>query len=370
MKYLASICRIIIGLIFIFSGFVKLVDPYGTAFKIEEYLGVFGFQFLLNIFDWLPIIASITLSSLEFILGIMLISFIFRKAVNWVTVVMMIFFTVLTLVDAFTNKVSDCGCFGDFIILTNWETFWKNILIDIFLIIVVVFDKREHQNKLEKLYANTFTMIVIVFVLIFSIYNSVYEPMLDFRPWKIGNRIVPTIEDQKPPISFVKYKNNSTSEVKEFDMDELMLAFEEDINFANNWTFIDSRVVNYNEVSVDGFTMQGYNSTDDEALNILSSKDTFYLVTITKLDDISSRSIQVVRDLYNKVHSEGKSCYILTATSQAKWEKWMKTNGLENAVLYSSDDKSIQTIMRSNPGILMMSDGIVLDKWSWRLFPN
>lgn len=370
MKVLASISRIIIGLVFIFSGFVKSVDPYGTAYKIEEYLNVFGLNSLVNSMDWLPIVSSIILCSLEFVIGIMLVSFIFRKYVNWITILMMSFFTVLTFIDALTNKVSDCGCFGDAVVLTNWETFFKNVIIDILLVIAVIFDKRETQNKLERLYSNTFTILVIVFVLIFSIYNSVYEPMVDFRAWKIGNRIVPSIEDQKPPISYVEYKNNKTSEIKEFDMDELMLAYQNDTAFAENWTFVNSRVVDFNKVNADGFSMQGYNSTGDEALSILSSKDTLYLITIPFLDDVCPRSIEVVKGLYSKTNSLGQSAYILTATSQTRWEEWQRKNDLEDAILYSSDDKAIKTIMRSSPGIVMMSDGVVLDKWSWRLYSN
>lgn len=370
MKAIANISRIILGLTFIFSGFVKSVDPYGTAYKMAEYLNVFGLSSLANTFEWIPITASVILCSFEFVLGILLISFIFRRTINWIMIAVMSFFTVLTLFDAVTNKVADCGCFGDAIILTNWQTFWKNIALDIFLVLAIVFDRSKTHNKLERLYANTYTVLISVFVFVFAVYNAVYEPILDFRPWKEGNRMVPALEDQKPSQSFVTYQNIETKEEVELDMDELMQAFETNPSFAEEWEFIDSRTVEFNEVNAEGFTMLSYESLQDEALNVLSTKDTFYLLTVQVLDKIPKRSIDVIKNLYNKTSPKGVPIYMLTASAQSAWEGWKEKNELEDIVMYSADEQSIQTIMRSSPGIVMMADGVVIKKWSWRVFPK
>lgn len=362
--------RVIIGLTFIFSGFVKSVDPYGTAFKIEEYLNVFGFNFLLDIGDWVPLVISIALCSLEFIIGIMLVSFVFKTWVNWITVIMMVFFTVLTFLDAMTNKVSDCGCFGDAIKLTNWETFWKNIVLDGLLIVVLILSNKERRNRLELLYSDTYKMVVIVLVLCFSTFNAVYEPLIDFRPWKEGNRIAPRIEDQKPPISYAEYKNNSTGEVKEFDMDELMKAYEQDTAFATNWTFVNSRVINSNKINADGFSMQGFGSTKDEALEILSQKDTLFMLVVVELDKASNRSMKRVKEFKARLANGNYKYVVLTSSAQSKWEAWKQKHSLKTATLYSSDDKALKTMIRSCPGVVMMCDGVVLEKWSWRYLPE
>lgn len=362
--------RVIIGLTFIFSGFVKSVDPYGTAFKIEEYLNVFGFNFLLDIGDWVPLVISIALCSLEFIIGIMLVSFVFKTWVNWITVTMMVFFTVLTFLDAMTNKVSDCGCFGDAIKLTNWETFWKNIVLDVLLLGVLILSNKERRNRLELLYSDTYKMVVIVLVLCFSTFNAVYEPLIDFRPWKEGNRIAPRIEDQKPPISYAEYKNNATGEVKEFDMDELMKAYEQDTAFATNWTFVNSRVINSNKINADGFSMQGFGSTKDEALEILSQKDTLFMLVVVDLDKASNRSMKRVKEFKARLANGNYKYVVLTSSAQSKWEAWKQKHSLKTATLYSSDDKALKTMIRSCPGVVMMCDGVVLEKWSWRCLPE
>lgn len=370
MKYLGRFFRIIVGLVFIFSGFVKSVDPYGTAYKISEYLGVFGFTDLINAVPWMPIVVSIILCTLELIVGIVLVSGFFKKTMNWIVGLMMVFFTVLTLIDALTNKVSDCGCFGDAILLTNWETFWKNIALDLLLVISFIFDKVKFPSFVNRKLGIGVTGVIIFLVLGFSVFNAMYEPMIDFRAWKEGNRMVPKPEDQKPPVSYALYKNNQTNQEREFGMDELMQAYQDEPDFIDKWTFISSRVINTNTVAADGFSMLDVITDKDQSLEVLSHPGVSFIFTIVDLESPSKKAIERIKEFEIQANEFGCQTVIITSSSIKKWADFTEKYDWKDIVIYSTDDKAIETMMRSNPGIVMMKDGVVKKKWSWRLLPE
>ncbi len=370
MKYLGRFFRIIVGLVFIFSGFVKSVDPYGTAYKISEYLGVFGFTDLINAVPWMPIVVSIILCTLELIVGIVLVSGFFKKTMNWIVGLMMVFFTVLTLIDALTNKVSDCGCFGDAILLTNWETFWKNIALDLLLVISFIFDKVKFPSFVNRKLGIGVTGVIIFLVLGFSVFNAMYEPMIDFRAWKEGNRMVPKPEDQKPPVSYALYKNNQTNQEREFGMDELMQAYQDEPDFIDKWTFISSRVINTNTVAADGFSMLDVITDKDQSLEVLSHPGVSFIFTIVDLESPSKKAIERIKEFEIQANEFGCQTVIITSSSIKKWADFTEKYDWKDIVIYSTDDKAIETMMRSNPGIVMMKDGVVKKKWSWRVLPE
>lgn len=370
MKYLGRFFRIIVGLVFIFSGFVKSVDPYGTAYKISEYLGVFGFTDLINAIPWMPIVVSIILCTLELIVGIVLVSGFFKKTMNWIVGLMMVFFTVLTLIDALTNKVSDCGCFGDAILLTNWETFWKNIALDLLLVISFIFDKVKFPSFVNRKLGIGVTGVIIFLVLGFSVFNAMYEPIIDFRAWKEGNRMVPKPEDQKPPVSYALYKNNKTNQEREFGMDELMQAYQDEPDFIDKWTFISSRVINTNTVAADGFSMLDVITDKDQSLEVLSHPGVSFIFTIVDLESPSKKAIERIKEFEIQANEFGCQTVIITSSSIKKWADFTEKYDWKDIVIYSTDDKAIETMMRSNPGIVMMKDGVVKKKWSWRVLPE
>jgi uncharacterized membrane protein YphA (DoxX/SURF4 family) len=369
MKYLGRIFRIIVGLVFIFSGFVKSVDPYGTAYKITEYLNVFGFSSLIERIDALPIIMSIVLCSLEFVVGVLLVMGIYKKPITWIVSLMMIFFTILTLIDALTNKVTDCGCFGDAVKLTNWETFFKNIILDIMLVLAIVFDKIK-EPKLKDNTRRVLLVIVVLIILIFTSINAIYEPMIDFRPWKEGNKMVPMQDEQTAPISYATYKNNITQEEKEFGMEDLMQAYQDDPNFATNWTFISSRIINTNTIAADGFSMMGIIDNKDEAFEILSHEGTLFIFTLVDLSKPSEKAIAKISEFEKQASNKGYASALITASPINKWKEFTDKHNWTSIMMYSTDDKAIQTMMRSNPGVVMIENGVVKKKWSWRCLPK
>ena len=175
------VARWVVGLVFLFSSFVKGVDPLGTVYKVQEYMTAWSIGSLT--FEWaLPLagVLSCALICAEFVVGVLLITNAYRRMTAWLLVLMMLFFTVTTFADALSNKVTDCGCFGDAIELTNWETFWKNVALDVPTVWIFLTWHLRRKRRFER--------DCIVFVaafaamLVFCIYNIKHEPVIDFRP--------------------------------------------------------------------------------------------------------------------------------------------------------------------------------------------
>ncbi len=370
MKTLSILLRVIFGAVFIFSGFVKAVDPWGTAYKIEDYLSAFSLTWFSDTMPWLPIVAAIILCSFEFMIGILMFFGFYRKPIRWTAVVVMAFFTVLTFVDALTNRVDDCGCFGDAVKLTNWETFWKNIVLDAILVGIFLCEKGVEFSK-SKVNSAVLTSLFSIMILAFSIYSSVYEPVIDFRPWKVGKQMIAVGEDVTPPVSYASYKNNASGKIQEFNTEDLMVEFQKNPNFATEWTFIDSRVENTNTVAADGFSLQALGFEEDETSDIMSDTTSdLYMITAFDLRNSSDKGIKRVLDFADCAMNAGQRAILVTASSQETCATFVEKYKATNILFYSADDKAIKTILRSNPGIIKISRGKVADKWSWRNLPK
>ncbi|MDR1006137.1 MAG: hypothetical protein LBL74_04660 [Bacteroidales bacterium] len=366
MKYIVSIFRLIFGAVFMFSGFVKAIDPYGTAFKMEEYINVFGMSGLFENFPSIYIITSVIMCSIEFMIGFMMFFHLYRKAADWMAAIIMLFFTTLTLIDALTNKVSDCGCFGDFIKLTNWETFWKNIVLDVILLVILIFTTNRH-NRLYRWQSLLLMLVGIVLVVGFCIRNILYEPIVDFRAWKVGNQIILPKNKQKPMVSYATYRNNETNKVEVFPMDELQQAYESDTAFAQHWTWIASEVKNPNTISASGFAMMDLVSQSDHAYDFMMQDDTVLIVPCV---DLSKPNEQSVKRVLKYVASKGKPVAIITASGSGKWDNFITKYNIPEIPLYSTDDKAIEAMVRSSIAVVEMYDGKVISKKSWRSLPK
>jgi triosephosphate isomerase len=305
-------------------------------------------------------------------IGVLIFFGFFPKLSKYSSVIIMAFFTVLTLIDALTNKVDDCGCFGDAIKLTNWQTFWKNIVLDVLLAGIILIE-RKMEFGVSKVNSKLLTSVFGVFILFFSIYSSVYEPVIDFRAWEVGNQMVPVGDDVTPPISYAKYKNNSTGEVKEFTMEKLMEEYKVNQDFSKQWTFIDSRVENTNTVAADGFSLTLLDmGEEDETIEILSDTTSdLYMITSYNLLKANEKGVNRILDYCEKLLEKGNRVLIVTASNTEGCAKFLeKYPKSQNFLIYSSDDKSIKTILRSNPGLIQISKGKVKAKWSWRNLPK
>ncbi|MBR1627389.1 MAG: hypothetical protein IJ681_09630 [Bacteroidales bacterium] len=360
------VLRFLFGGVFIFSGFVKAVDPMGTAYKIEEYMGVFGFEWLLNAIPSVPVVLSVFLCCMEFLIGITVLLHIYNKVNKWVATAFMLFFTVTTLIDALTNNVSDCGCFGDAVKLTNWQTFFKNIALDILLVGIFLTDENKPQQfKNPKNWVTLCAFAVLI--LIFCIRNIMYEPIIDFRPWKIGNKMAPKESEQAPAVTFATYKHNVSGEEKEFSMDELMEESEKDPDFQQHWTFISSRYTNPNEIKADGFSLLAFESNEDESLQLLSdTTSSLYILAVVDMNKVSEKGMQKAIPFLKDKAEKGERVIIITASLPDMWYSFQEKYKLTDYMFYSCDDKAIEAMVRSNPAVVQIKDTKVENKWGWR----
>ena len=233
MKVLRNICRIIVGLVFVFSGFVKGVDPLGTVYRMEDYFYAFGIIWAVPLSLYLTII----LCTMEFIIGISLLFNIWIRGTAWLLLPLLTFFTFLTFFDAVYNPVPDCGCFGDAIKLTNQQTFLKNVIL--MALVIPIFGS---NKKFKGLLSHSLEFWVLsVFIFGFSgmqIYAYRHLPLIDFMDWKVGSRINST--DVKPVTFYVIYKNKNTGKEKEFVSPNYPWN---DSAWIRQWVYIGQRVV-------------------------------------------------------------------------------------------------------------------------------
>ncbi|MBO7226148.1 MAG: DoxX family protein [Bacteroidales bacterium] len=363
IQILVTISRWIVGATFLFSSFSKGVDPLGTSYKIQEYMTAWSVGSLS--FDWaLPLATflSIAMITLEFLVGVLLITNCYKKLAAWILMLMMIFFTVTTFIDAVTNKVTDCGCFGDLVKLTNWETFWKNVVLMVFTVIIFIY---RNIPKKKKTFERDFiiSLFAIAIMIAFQLYNIANEPILDFRAWKVGNRMMP--EEKGEIKTFLIYKNKTTNDTIEFTSEKLM-DYYKDSEWVANWEFVDSKMIDPNEIYADGFSMMDADGTDF-AKDIISSPDPVLIATIHHLNDVNEKGKRSLQRVNNYAKNRGIYFVILVATTSTQEEitNFLFENKIDNTEVYYTDEKAIETMLRSNPGFILLKDSKVIGKWHY-----
>ena len=364
IKLIYNISRWLVGIVFLFSAFSKGVDPLGTSYKIQEYMtawsiGSMSFEWALPFSTFL----SIAMISLEFLISMLLITNCWKKTAAWLLLLTMSFFTITTFIDALTNKVTDCGCFGDMVKMTNWETFGKNVVLMIFTI--VIFLCRSIPNKKKTFERDILVSLFSIAIIVsFQLYNISNEPLLDFRSWKIGNRMMP--EQKGELVTYLIYKNKNTNATEEFTSDKLM-DYYKDSAWVAEWEFVDSRIEDPNEIYADGFSMMDATGVD-YAKEIIGSPDYVLIATIHHLDDITNNSIKKLQRVYK--YSQEHNIYMTLLVSVSSTEKeinnFLFSNDMDGLEFYYADEKAIETMLRSNPGFILLKNSIVINKWHHR----
>lgn len=356
------VARLVVGAVFLFSSFVKGVDPLGTSYKITEYLTTWQFGSLT--FEWLVPMATamaMTLIVMEFTVGMMLIFGAFRRLSAWLLVLMMVFFTVTTLFDAITNEVTDCGCFGDAVKLTNWQTFWKNVALDVPTVWIFLTRDLRRKRRFER--DVLVTAFSILIMLIFGFYNINNEPCIDFRPWKVGNQMV-DLDESLEVKSYVTYRNKTTGESEEFSSEELVTKMQ-DSAWEEQWEWESSRVEDPHEIKADGFSMLDLDM-NDHAQEFIGSPDYVMIATIHHLDKMTEQGIRAIQSVLDFVQENGMQMVLLTSALPEDVENFLYTNKLDDMEYYFADVTAIETMLRSNPGFILLKEGKVLGKWHQR----
>jgi hypothetical protein len=364
MKYIRLLSRLIVGVVFIFSGFVKAVDPLGSAYKFADYFTAFKLGFL----EFLALPMGIFLSAFELILGLTLILGYRRKTMFTILMWFMSFFTLLTFVLALFNPVSDCGCFGDALILTNWQTFFKNVVLMVF-VLTLYFGRNSAYNSGPILREWMLIAILFAGASLFSFWNFRHLPLIDFRPYDVGTVIreemeipngVPVDEYETSLI----YRNLETGKTSSFTME----------NYPKDtlqWEFVDSesKLVKrgYDPPIHDFAIMDTYGS--DLVDEILSDEGYSLIMLAYDLAGADEEAlIQVGEWSQLEIFASDFSFYAVTATTSAEVESISTELGLGYEFL-AGDEIMLKTIVRSNPGYMLLKNGVILGKWAYRDFP-
>lgn len=362
MKHLVILSRYLLAVVFIFSGFVKGVDPLGSAYKFHDYFMAFHLNFL----DSLSLTFSFVLCAAELAIGLLLLFGVQLRIAIWGAFLFMLVFTPVTLILAIFNPVSDCGCFGDAIHLSNWQTFYKNILF--FAAALLLFFKRkslEEKYSKWKGYALAISLVLLSFLP--SIDGYLNLPVYDFRPYRIGvnihsDMVVPEGAPADEYKTLLYYQKDGV--VKEFD----------ESNYPWNdstWTFVDTkstRIKTGYTPPIHNFalvTLDGQDITDQ----FVNADGYNFLVVSTRLDKSSISSFKKLTELYYKAKEHGYGFVCATSTSQDEILRFAEENSVPFQFV-TADEVTLKTIVRSNPGLLLLYNGTIIGKWHWRNLPD
>lgn len=355
--------RSLVGLLFVFSGFTKGVDPLGTSYVIHDYLEAYGVPWLTG----LSLFGSFVLNMAEFVIGICLL---FNVKFRWTviaTFVMMLFFTITTWYDAVANPVPDCGCFGKAVVMTNWQTFYKNIVLDA-CVLVLLFSVNRIPDRRPAAFNAMIAGGAAVLFLGFEFYNYRYLPVVNFLEWKEGVRLFP--ENPKPVQHFVTYRNKFTGEVEEYLLEDCPYA---DSGWVAAWEFVDRRDVDPNPRTVNINIVEKLDDEDpgwDVTKDLLETDSYLFLVAVYDLEEADPEGMAKVAASVKRLREAGyESCFLTSSTVQEA-EDCKKAYGLEDFMFFYSDNTAIKAVIRSNPGIVLLRDAWVLELWDWRRFPE
>jgi len=358
MKILRTIFRILVGLVFIYSGFVKAIDPLGTVYRMEDYFLAFNIPWFMQFSLYLTIFLCV----LEFSVGISLLFNLWIRKMAWVLLAMMIYFTVLTFFDAVYNLVPDCGCFGEALKLTNIQTFIKNIILMGFVVPIFIWRKK-FRSLLPSLGDFTMLFIIAAAFSALSIYCYRHLPIIDFMDWKVGNRVNKT--ETLPVKFYVTYKNKLTGEEKEYVSPDYPWN---DSVWLANWIFKSQRVVDPNKNQGVALRVEDQNGMDFTSA-ILNNPDYQFILVAYDLNKTHREGFHKILPFYKKAAADGYSFICLTNSLPGEIKQFRMANGTAFNY-YNADDVVLKTMVRSNPGLLILKDGIVLAKWGFRDFQS
>lgn len=365
MKILRNVCRLLIGIIFIYSGLVKGIDPLGTTYKLIDYFNAFS----INGLNSISLLLSILLSALEFLIGLTLV---LNVKIKWSSIGALVFmstFTPLTLFIALSNPVSDCGCFGDAFVITNWETFFKNIIL-LAAAIITFKERNRYKSDSSKIEEYFWIVAASIFILGISIYSYRHLPLLDFRPYKTGVNIteamnIPEGEATDEYRSVFKYKNLKTNDIKEFD--ESNYPWQDTLT----WEYVDIRQEIIKEgyhPSINDFTLI-HPYSGDISEEILNNQGYSFLLISYNINNYDNSNQENINKLAAFCQENGHDFYCVSSSLEEDLQKFTKENNIDYEFC-NMDETQLKTIVRSNPGLLLLKNGTIMKKWHNNDIPN
>lgn len=370
MKTLVWFCRIFVGLLFIFSGLIKINDPLGFSYKLEEYFEVFHIGFLSSF----ALSMAIILCSLEIILGFALLIGVRAKSVAWGLLLLIIFFAFLTFYSAYFKVVQTCGCFGDAIPLTPWQSFSKDLVL-LLLIVVLFINRRTIEPVFSKKTGDNLLIGSAIVAVGIGLYTYNFMPVIDFLPYKVGASIpdgMRTPPGAKPDEYQITYnlKNKKTGDTKVMTDKEYLSS---NIWKDNNWAVVgtpENKLVKKGyEPPIKDLSIQdaqGNNYTNE----LLSNPYNSLIIVAYDLNHTNVESIGKLNAMaVNLIHDFNTRTIMLTSNSSKDAEAFAKKNHLVMEIFYA-DEVPLKSMVRANPGVILMKNGVILNKWHYHSVPK
>lgn len=350
-----TVCRLLVGGLFIFSSFVKGVDPLGTKYKILDYLAVYNLTWLNDI----AMILACGLILAEFLVGICLFTNVFPRLAVLGATLLMIFFTTTTLFDALYDLVPDCGCFGTAIKMTNWQTFDKNLVINAVLL-PLIFNNKQLKNRLTWRGQFVIGCVYALLFLGFEIYNYRHLPVIDFMNWKVGKQMKQ--EDAPAQQIYLTFRNKTDGRMEEYLSPDYPWN---DSVWMSQWEFVDQRVEG-------GADYLGFTANDEEGNNMtdmLLETENLLMFTTHDINGITEEEWEKIKAITEAADQHGYYVVWAVAETPEAMAEWQEKYDFVYEVYYG-DELEIKTLVRFNPGLMLLDNGLVKNKWSAIDFPT
>lgn len=358
-----NVCRFVLAATFIFSGYVKAIDPLGTLYKLKDYAAAMSLNGLLP--DWVLVGVAIALGALEFALGVLMLFAVRRHVVSRITLAFMTAMTALTLWIFVADPVKDCGCFGDALKLTNGETLLKNIVLSACAALVAwrPADMARFISRSNQWIVRYYTVAYIVITSVYCLYTL---PIFDFRPYHVGMNIKQGMEipegAEQPEFesTFLLRKNGET---REFTLD----------NYPDStWEYVDTRTVQTKkgyEPPIHDFALTSCDTGEDITEQVLTKKGYTFLLVSPRLAVADDSNFGDIDQIYEYAEENGADFYCVTASANDEIERWRDLTGAEYQFC-NADETTLKTMIRSNPGLMLLKDGTIIGKWSHNALPQ
>ncbi|MCY7350200.1 MAG: DoxX family protein [Cytophagaceae bacterium] len=354
MKFLANLCRILVGAVFVFSGLIKLNDPVGTQIKLEEYFEVFAQDWSWSAPFWEALVPyalgfSVFLCVLEVVLGVALLVNYRLRLTAWVLLVTTIFFGFLTFYSAYFNKVTDCGCFGEAIKLEPWTSFGKDVVLG--LLTLVILWQRDAFRSARTGWVVALTTVACLGI---GIYAIRHLPPVDLLAYKVGDNIPKNMKASEP-LRF-RYIMEKGGQTKEFDQ------------YPTDTTYKFKDMVLLNESAKPRITdYRIWNDTTDFTEGSFRGKKLFIIIQDVKKAHLTT--LEQIKALARDLENTDVTPIVLTSSPQADFDAFRHEHQLA-VPYYFADFKVLKTIIRTNPGLWLLQDGVVKGKWSYLDVPT
>ncbi|MBZ9731245.1 DoxX family protein [Salegentibacter sp. JZCK2] len=356
MKLLVGISRVLVGVLFIFSGFIKLNDPLGFSYKLQEYFSpeVLGLEFLVPY----SLVIAIILVVFELVVGIMILIGYLPKFTVWALLLMIVFFTFLTFYSAYFNKVTDCGCFGDAIPLTPWQSFIKDVILLIF-ILILFFNRKLITPVLNPISHRWIIFLSFMLSFWFAYHVLMHLPVFDFRAYKIGNNIKELMqvpEDAQKAVYEYEWTFRNNGEEITVTTDGSYPGQEGEFVKVETTMIEEGYVPPIQDFEIEA---NGEEITDE----ILDAEKLFMVIAYD-LSHTEQEGFKAIQKLAIEAEEKGYKVVGLTASNAADQQK-IRNKFKLNFEFYQVDKKALQTIVRSNPGLLVLEKGTISQKKHW-----